>query len=122
MAGAKRRIVYSVEIDQGGGRSQAILYTDVFGHVQVIAEVTRVGGAKVRVTEGSRFRRDVRASKHASITPCYRHALSFANPRLSAANCGSRATPTRTMATWLRGQRRTFAGADSGSRRATTTR
>jgi hypothetical protein len=51
MAGAKRRIVYSVEMDQGGGRWQAILHTDVFGHAQTIAEDARVDGAKVRVTE-----------------------------------------------------------------------
>jgi uncharacterized membrane protein len=51
MAGAKQRIVYSVEMDQGGDRWQAILHTEVFGHAQAIAEDARVGGAKVRVTE-----------------------------------------------------------------------
>ncbi|RWP11815.1 hypothetical protein ACN2CC_18225 [Mesorhizobium muleiense] len=51
MAGAKQRIVYSVEMDQGGGRWQVILHTEVFGHAQAIAEDARVGGAKVRVTE-----------------------------------------------------------------------
>jgi hypothetical protein len=51
MVGAKRRIIYSVEMDQGGDRWQAILHTDVFGHAQVIAEDARAGGAKVRVTE-----------------------------------------------------------------------
>jgi hypothetical protein len=51
MAPTGKRIVYSVEIDQGGGRWLAILRTEDFNHAQAIADDAREGGAKVRVSK-----------------------------------------------------------------------
>ena len=51
MAPTTKRIVYAVEVDEGGDRWLPILKTESFEHAQAIAEDARAGGAKVRVTE-----------------------------------------------------------------------
>ncbi|RWP64129.1 hypothetical protein [Mesorhizobium sp.] len=51
MADTGKRIIYAVEVDQGGGRWLSILRTEDFEHAQAIAEDARAGGAKVRVSE-----------------------------------------------------------------------
>jgi hypothetical protein len=51
MPGTEKRIIHSVEIDQGGGRWLAILRSEDFEHTQAIAEDARAGGSKVRVVE-----------------------------------------------------------------------
>jgi hypothetical protein len=51
MAPTTKRIVYAVEVDQGGEHWLPILETESFEHAQAIAGVTRAGGARVRLTE-----------------------------------------------------------------------
>jgi hypothetical protein len=51
MAGTTKKIVYGVEVDQGGGRWLSILRSEDFEYAQAFAEDARAGGSKVRVSE-----------------------------------------------------------------------
>jgi hypothetical protein len=63
MANATKKIVCSVEVDQGGGRWLSILKTESFEHAQAFAEDARAGGSKVRINEETMRDRPKRPKK-----------------------------------------------------------